>query len=182
VADPGAVIADELFVYKDDVSAESWARAGWTEAHGNDMVHFLVTTPQEADRLVLTVVVDSPTGDVRDILIELEETVWSMASGGVSSPGRRRVNWEKELRAVGYEAGRDRFYDTVGQFRTHLYPDWTPDDLACHPIQAIHFCEEVRRHAGVAVPDHLVMKALLDLRKRGSGESAFRPRLSWAHG
>src|SRR5688572_4002488 len=32
----------EFFVYKDRSSADSWNKEGWTEQHGNDLVHFLI--------------------------------------------------------------------------------------------------------------------------------------------
>lgn len=61
--------SQEFFVYKDRAGAESWCRDGWTEEHGNDMVHFLVVpAPARLDVLHLTIVIGSATSETNRLV------------------------------------------------------------------------------------------------------------------
>src|SRR5437899_868652 len=65
LADQGTVVAREFFVYKDPPSADSWNKDGWTEEHGNDMVHFLVVeNATRKEVLQLTLVIGSATAEM----------------------------------------------------------------------------------------------------------------------
>jgi hypothetical protein len=77
-----------------------------------------------------------------------------------------RLSFDATLRAAGCRLTRAQFYDLADEVREALYPDWTQDELACHPHDALQFCEVVRVKAGAPVPDNMVMKALLNRRKR----------------
>jgi hypothetical protein len=46
-----------------------------------------------------------------------------------------------------------------------MHPDWTEDDLVCHPDEAKKYCEVVRAEVGSPVPDHVILRALLNARK-----------------
>jgi hypothetical protein len=182
LADPAAGASREFFVYKDNASADSWDREGWTEEHGNDMVHFLIV--EDAARpaiLQLTLVIGSVTGETVRLISAVYDALgrMSMGEGGLRQSSRR-VDWETDLRAVGFALGRDQFYEKVEELRKVLFADWTADELACHPHEALQFCEVVRR-AVAPVPDHLVMKALLYRQRHGKkkGTGSGEPRLLW---
>ncbi len=180
-ADQQAVIAREFFVYKDEASAESWGRDGWTEDHGNDMAHFLAAEDTPApEMLQLTLVIGSATVETVRLIAAVLEALGGMASGESGQRKRpRRVEWEAELRAVGYPSGREQFYERVEELSNALFPDWTPDELACHPHEAQQFCEVVRRVVA-PVPDHLVMRALMNRRRQRKGDTELpAPRLLW---
>jgi hypothetical protein len=77
------------------------------------------------------------------------------------------INFEQELRACRYLLGRDEFYNLAQEVFAVMYPAWTVDDLACHPSEAIKYCEAVRQKASANVPEELIMHALMNARKRG---------------
>lgn len=76
--------------------------------------------------------------------------------------------------------GRDRFYEKVEDLRKTLFPEWSADELACHPHEALQFCETARQVVA-PVPDHLVMKALLNRQQHGNQkqQGVAEPRLVW---
>jgi hypothetical protein len=181
LADPGVGASREFFVYKDKASADSWDKEGWTEKHGNDMAHFLIVEDAgRAEMLQLTLVIGSTTGDTVRLIAAIFDVLGRMSRGESADRERsRRVDWEADLRAVGYTAGREQFYEKVEELSKAMFPDWTADELACHPHEASQFCEVARRVVAPA-PDHLVMKALLNRRRRGkNGTASFEPRLLW---
>jgi hypothetical protein len=181
LADQRAGASQEFFVYKDRASADSWKKEGWTEAHANDMLHFLVVyDAARPEMLQLTLVIGSITGETVRLVAAVFETLGRMASGEPALRGRsRRVDWETELRAAGYASGREQLFEKVDELSNALFPDWTADELVCHPNEAQQFCEVVRRVVA-PIPDHLVMKALLNRRtQRKKGSAAFEPRLVW---
>jgi hypothetical protein len=182
LGDSAAITAGEFFVYKDSASADSWEREGWTEEHGNDMVHFLLAEDvARPDVLQLTLVIGSFTGEMVSLIDAVYGVLLRLSAGeGGLRERSSRVDWEADLRAVGYTAGRERFYDKVEELRKVLFPDWTADELACHPHEAQQFCEVVRK-AVAPVPDHLVMKALMNRRRQGNKRDPglFEPKLLW---
>ncbi len=161
----------EFFVYKDRAAEESWEKEGWTEAQENGMVHFLVEEDAaHPDFFSVTVVVGTLAPDTIRLLAKFLE-ILDRATWGTGNGSAHRIDWEEDLQAAGYTLGRERFYNAVEELHHQFYPGWTADDLACHPHEALQFCDAVRR--GVAmVPDHLVMKALLHRRKRSKRESS----------
>jgi len=181
LADQGAGATREFFVYKDKPSADSWDREGWTEEHANDMAHFLVVEDAaRAEMLQLTIVIGSATGETVRLIAAVFDALERMSAGESGLRERsRRIDWEADLRAVGFTSGREKFYEKVDELRNAFFPDWTADELACHPHEALQFCEVVRRVVG-PVPDHLVMKALMNRRRQGKkGTASLEPRLLW---
>ena len=77
-----------------------------------------------------------------------------------------RINFDKELEDCGCDLNRHQFYDLVVEMKGAVCPAWTPDELACHPKDALQFCKAVRRRAGGTIPDHVIMHALLNARKQ----------------
>jgi hypothetical protein len=79
------------------------------------------------------------------------------------------INFERELTTAGSMLNRNQFYDLVSEIFGAFSPSWTPDELACHPAEALQFCQAVRVRAGGEVPDHIIMHALMNARKRPEG-------------
>jgi hypothetical protein len=154
--------SSEFFVYRDDSSAQKWAQNGWSPDNSNSMVHFLIQpAPSPSDLVQITMVVDELRDDAAELFIALRSSLGELRQ-------KKRMNLEAELRSVGCSLSRAQFSDLVDQLRTSLYPDWSPDELACHPHDAQQFCESVRQRASAPVPDHVIMKAMLNLRKRSA--------------
>lgn len=154
----------EFFVFQDEASALSWATCGKTAENANRMVHFLIQDdPAAPENLQITVVIDEWTLDMVRLYGSLEgRLAWADRARRPSV----RLNYDAELRAAGCSLSREQFYELVERTREAIYPEWTPDDLACHPHEALRFCEIVRSKAQAPVPDHLIMKAMLNYRKR----------------
>lgn len=175
----GASTSREFFVYKDEAGAQGWIREGWTEEHGNDMAHFLVSEDATSpNRLLLTLVIDSLTSQTLELMASVQDALKLMSGGEGAQQKLSRVDWEAQLGAAGYTSGRDSFYDTVEELRATLFRSWTADELACHPHEALQFCEVVRRRVVAPVPDHLIMKALMNRRRQGRKNTSSLPQVS----
>ena len=114
------------------------------------MAHFLVVedTPTP-EMLQLTLVIGDATAETIRLVAAVLEVLRGMPASETEQRKRpRRIDWEAALRATGYPSGRDRFYEKVGELSDDLFPDWTPDELACHPHEAQQFCDAVRRVVG----------------------------------
>ena len=78
----------------------------------------------------------------------------------------RYTTLEAALRAAGCPLTRAQFYDVLDDGRQAFYPGWSEDELACHPRDALQFCEVVRLKANAPVPDAVIMRALLNRREQ----------------
>lgn len=76
-----------------------------------------------------------------------------------------RVNIKRELLKTGSQKSRDDLLNILKQVRASLWPSWSADKIMCHHIEALHFCEEVRKHLAAHLPDHVILQALLSIRK-----------------
>jgi len=161
----------EFFIYKSPESADSWIAHGWTEEHGDDMAHFLVRqVGGQPDSVRITLVIGSGTAEPMRLYFAVSDAITGMRPGAERrSPRPGRIDWDASLKAVGYLAGRQQFYEKVEAVREAAYPGWPSDELACHPSEALQFCDVVRRAVAAPVPDHFVMKALLNRRRQGVG-------------
>jgi hypothetical protein len=165
--------AHEFFVYKDKAAAKSWDSHGWTEKNQNSMVHFLIDPdPDDPKSLRMTFVLGELNSEMFQLGSRIFDSLGQASSDHASSAQfPRRVDWDSEVKAVGYLAGQQNFYRDVENLQKKTYPGWTADELACHPHEALQFCQVVRRTIAL-VPDHLVMKALLNRRRQGRKRSA----------
>lgn len=73
----------------------------------------------------------------------------------------------KELESLGCKAGEDEFRDAVIEIHKVLHPAWSADELLCHPDTAKRYCDATRQRVGCPVPDNLILRTLLNCRKRG---------------
>ena len=72
---------------------------------------------------------------------------------------------EVELRNVGCNLHPKRFIELLEERHASMHPDWTVDDLVCHPDQAKAYCEQIRSEVGAQVPDHVILRRLMNARK-----------------
>lgn len=73
----------------------------------------------------------------------------------------------QELVAAGAGADAESFREVLADVMFECYGSWTIDDLLCHPHDAIEFCELIRSRTKSRVSDYLILKTLLNMRKRG---------------
>ena len=68
----------------------------------------------------------------------------------------------------GVDMPRDEFGDQmVDAFHNVYRTDWTIDELLLHPVEALQFCNGVRRLYGYYdVPDDIILRSVLNRRKQ----------------
>jgi hypothetical protein len=83
------------------------------------------------------------------------------------TPRRKRVarKLEVELRDAGCSLDPKRFIKLLEERHVAMHPEWTVDDLVCHPDQAKTYCEQIRSEVGAPVPDHVILRRLMNARK-----------------
>ena len=72
---------------------------------------------------------------------------------------------EAELQDAKCSMDAKMFRELVVERHPVMHPSWTEDDLVCHPTEARNFCEVVRTEVSAAVPDHVILRSLLNARK-----------------
>lgn len=83
------------------------------------------------------------------------------------TPKRKRMSrkLETELSDCGCEMDPKMFRDLVAERHVTMHPAWTEDELACHPDEAKEFCGVIRSEVGAIVPDHVILRTLINARK-----------------
>jgi hypothetical protein len=82
-----------------------------------------------------------------------------------SKPMAKRL--ETELAECGCGMDAKMFRELVVERHAVMHPTWTQDDLVCHPDDAKNFCDVIRGEVRADVPDHVILKTLLNARKAG---------------
>ena len=72
---------------------------------------------------------------------------------------------EVELTNAGCSLDPKRFIELLEERHASMHPGWTVDDLVCHPDEAKAYCERVRSELGAPVPDHVILRRLMNARK-----------------
>jgi hypothetical protein len=72
---------------------------------------------------------------------------------------------ESELKQYGCDMDAKMFRDLVVARHGVMHGSWTVDDLVCHPDEAKAFCQAIRSEVRVEIPDHVILRALLNARK-----------------
>ena len=72
---------------------------------------------------------------------------------------------EVELTNAGCSLDPKRFIEILEERHASMHPDWTVDDLVCNPDQAKAYCEQIRSEVGAPVPDHVILRRLMNARK-----------------
>ena len=158
LANGTALQSTEFFLFEDQTQADSWNAHGRTDANANRMVHFIIAHDVPLPGNVqVTMVIDAFTAEMARLFSNLH-ALFSDKRG-------QRVNMDEALRSAGSVLTRSQFYDLVEGLRVKLHPYWSQDELACHPHDALQFCEIVRRQVNAPLPDNLIMKAMLNRRK-----------------
>lgn len=74
---------------------------------------------------------------------------------------------ETELRECGLAMDAKMFRELVSSRHVETHPSWTEDELTCHPDAAKAFCNAIRNEVQAPVPDHVILRTLLNVRKSG---------------
>lgn len=86
---------------------------------------------------------------------------------------------EQQLEDSGAGIGASAFRKIVSEIFLRLYPGWTDEDLMVNPRESRLFCHVVRRAVGCRkLPDPVVLKTLINIRKNGCRRKEKRPAIS----
>ena len=77
-----------------------------------------------------------------------------------------RKNYKRLLRAHGCHLSVKEFKMLADRMRRAMFPEWTPDKLACNPLNAMVYVAGVRETVGAPLEDELIMGAMMNKRKR----------------
>ena len=72
---------------------------------------------------------------------------------------------EVELVDAGCSLEPKKFIELLKERHASMHPNWTVDDLVCHPDQAKTYCDQIRSEIGAPVPDHVILRRLMNARK-----------------
>jgi hypothetical protein len=75
------------------------------------------------------------------------------------------IKLKDELEAAGYEGSPADFRRLVRDTFSHFHTKWTDEELLFHPTSAMLFCGAIMQQAGVAVPEHIILRTLVNTRK-----------------
>jgi hypothetical protein len=80
---------------------------------------------------------------------------------------RRRVarKLEVELADAGCSLDPKKFIELLEEMHASMHANWTVDDLVCHPDEAKAYCDRIRSEVGAPVPDHVILRRLMNARK-----------------
>jgi hypothetical protein len=73
---------------------------------------------------------------------------------------------KSELKTLGCDLEPEDFRDLLLELQQVMYPDWTDEELKNHPAEAQTYCRAVRHRTVPAMPDHLILRTLTNIRKR----------------
>lgn len=59
----------------------------------------------------------------------------------------------------------DDFRKVIEKKFNDMFPDWTDDALLCKPTEALRFDEAVREEIGDKIPDEVINRTLINIRK-----------------
>jgi hypothetical protein len=72
---------------------------------------------------------------------------------------------ETELAEAGSDMDPKMFTELLEERHAAMHPNWTVDDLVCHPDEAKAYCEQIRSEVGAPVPDDVILRRLMNARK-----------------
>jgi hypothetical protein len=72
------------------------------------------------------------------------------------------------LQDCGYKGSVDEFDDVLTDVHHAMFPDWSEDEVVCHPRDALRFVAEVRSRTVHRIPDHVICRR----KSRGKATSA----------
>lgn len=155
--------SSEFFIYRDPDSAASWAEEGSTPQNANTMVHCLIQPIDgRADGVRLTLVVDRLTAEMTQLVSAIERALESARDAARPRP---RMRLQRELQVAGVKLGPDEFGELLDAVRESLF-GLTADELVCNPHLALQFSQIVQDKVGVHLPEHVILKAMLNRRRQ----------------
>lgn len=83
------------------------------------------------------------------------------------TPRRKRMSrkLESELEECRCRLSPSEFRALLVERHATMHPAWSEDELTCHPDEAKVFCGVIRTEVSCNVPDHVILRTLLNTRK-----------------
>jgi hypothetical protein len=89
------------------------------------------------------------------------------ASGEETKKGGEEMNsLAAELKLYGVQFDPDKFNQLLVEIRVAMAPTMSIEDFVCHLDDAKQFCNAVRSRIGGPLPDWVICRRLLNLRKK----------------
>lgn len=108
------------------------------------------------------------TSDPRLSMVRKFAAALGIPLGSLTTKGVRMTRkLETELTEVGCAMDAAMFRELVAERHAAMHPVWTEDELTCHPDEAKAFCGAIRNEVDAQVPDHIILRTLLNVRKAG---------------
>lgn len=73
---------------------------------------------------------------------------------------------QERLTEHGSTLSPDEFRGILIDTMFRHYGGWSLDELLCRPDESISYCGEVRKQVAASLPEELILKTLLNIRKR----------------
>lgn len=84
------------------------------------------------------------------------------------------ITLASELKQYGAKVSAEEFNDMLQELYYAMGYVLTVDEFLCHPDEAKRFCCEVRRKVGKKLPDDMILRRLLNIRKSHDGRKPRR--------
>ena len=86
---------------------------------------------------------------------------------------------QESLEMGGWEKEAEDFREFLADVFANTYRGWTDEDLYFRPRDALWFCNTIRARAGLPdMPDHVILGAMSNDRKRGRWVNRLESRLA----
>jgi hypothetical protein len=83
------------------------------------------------------------------------------------------VKLTEHLKAAGWDRDADSFRDALVDIFAEMFRAWTDEELLFNPREAIQFCNVARSRLRTKdLPDHVILRTLVNVRKRGNQKKA----------
>lgn len=74
----------------------------------------------------------------------------------------------EELKEFGCDSDAETFRSAIVDEMFRRYGCWNVDELLCNPKEAMEFCSSIRKRFVDSIPDHLILKTMINYRKSRS--------------
>jgi hypothetical protein len=108
------------------------------------------------------------TGDPRVSMLRKFADAMGLSVDDLTPQKRRKRVVRKlktELEEVGCDMDPKMFVDLLEERHATMHPNWTVDDLVCHPDAAKAYCDQIRAEVDAPVPDQVILRRLMNARK-----------------
>jgi transcriptional regulator with XRE-family HTH domain len=107
------------------------------------------------------------SGDPRMSMLRKFARAMEVSLGDLGHKGKRVMRrLEAELEECGCALSAPSFRELVEDRKATIAPNWSIDDLVCHPDEAKGFCHQIRAETACPkLPDFTILRTLMNARR-----------------